>query len=114
MICRLEAFLQGMPALLSGGPTDLPPGTRYNGWTGMYDSVSDIASQDSAVLPDHFSLPSPSSFPHQPDLDSNDPGSVRLMLHGASSLKRPAPALATKESLQVVQKVRYSKGGSQG
>lgn len=71
----------------------------------MYDSVSDIASQDSAAPPDHFSSPSPSSF---------DPGSARLTLRGASSLKRPAPALATMESLQVAQKVRYSEGGSRG
>ncbi|KAG2363979.1 hypothetical protein BDR07DRAFT_1483093 [Suillus spraguei] len=36
-----------MPAIpLSGGPADPPQGTRYNAWTGVYDSISDISSQE--------------------------------------------------------------------
>ncbi|KAG2139864.1 uncharacterized protein EDB93DRAFT_1252986 [Suillus bovinus] len=85
----------GMPTPLSGGPADLPPGTRFNAWTGMFDSISDISSHELTAANQHSS---PSPFAQIP---------------GTQSLKRPAPALGMAEGLQVVQKVKLGDGGSQ-
>ncbi|KAG1883132.1 hypothetical protein F4604DRAFT_1678034 [Suillus subluteus] len=80
----------GMPAPSSGGPADPPQGTQYN-------SISDISSQEIVATLDQFSSPSP--FPC---------GSDQNLLN----LKHPVPALATTETLQVVQKVKIGEGGS--
>ncbi|KAG2157804.1 uncharacterized protein EDB93DRAFT_1101111 [Suillus bovinus] len=86
----------GMPIPLSGGPADPPPGTRFNAWTGMFDSILDISSHELTAADQHSS---PSPFAQIP---------------GTRSLKWPAPALGMAEGLQVVQKVKLGDGGSRG
>jgi hypothetical protein len=42
--------------VLSGGPADPPPGTRYNGWTGMYEGVPHLMGGQV----EHHHTPTPS------------------------------------------------------
>ncbi|KAG0692557.1 hypothetical protein DFH29DRAFT_1008445 [Suillus ampliporus] len=98
---------QALPPTPGGGPADPPPGTRYNSRTGRLDTISDLS------IDNQYSSPTPLPRGDHMVINSDVPSSARAW-PTPSGVKRTASALATPDSLQVVQKVKIGDGGSRG